>query len=106
MKESEFNDLVDETLLALERAIEDTSSEIDYETTSGVLTLSFPDDSQIIINRQAPLQQIWVAAKAGGFHLDFRGDKGVWYCAATEEDLLSMVSRLGSAQLGEQLELR
>ena len=34
------------------------------KSTGGVLTLSFADNSKIIINRQTPLRQVWVATRA------------------------------------------
>ncbi|MFK5915281.1 MAG: iron donor protein CyaY [Woeseiaceae bacterium] len=88
MNESEFNDVVDDIFIEIEDAIEEacdeTGADIDYETTSGILTLTFANQTQIIINRQAPLQQIWVAAKAGGFHFDFDSGKEKWICSSVE----------------------
>lgn len=88
MNESEFNDIVDEIFIEIEDAIEEacdnSGADIDYETTSGILTLSFINGSQIIINRQAPLKQIWVASKQGGFHFDFNGDSNQWICNGKE----------------------
>ena len=88
MNESEFNDIIDDILMEIEDAIEDacdeTGAEIDYETASGILTLTFTNGSQIIINRQTPLQQIWVAAKQGGFHFDFNAETNQWLCNGKE----------------------
>ena len=82
MNESEFNDIIDDILIEIEDAVEDacdeTGADIDYETTSGILTLSFSNGSQIIINRQTPLQQIWVAAKKDGFHYIFNTETKTW----------------------------
>jgi CyaY protein len=38
----------------------------------------FANRSQIVINQQKPLHEIWLAAKAGGFHYRFDEDKKVW----------------------------
>ena len=88
MNESEFNDVVDDFLIQVEDAIEDacdeTGANIDYETASGILTLTFSNASQIIINRQTPLKQIWVACKQGGFHFDFDDNAKQWLCNGTE----------------------
>ena len=56
MDESEFNQRVDDILEQIEDAIEATGADIDYETAGGILTLSFEDDSKIIINRQTPVR--------------------------------------------------
>ena len=88
MNESEFNDIVDDLLVEIEDAIEETCDEtgvdIDYETTSGILTLEFTNGSQIIINRHAPLSQIWLACKQGGFHFDFNAESEQWSCNGKE----------------------
>lgn len=88
MNESEFNDIVDDILVEIEDAIEEvcdeTGADIDYETTSGILTLSFTNGSQIIINRQTPLKQIWLATRQGGFHFDFDDSAEQWLCEGKE----------------------
>ncbi len=71
MKESEFNQLVDTTLLAIEETIEEADTEIDYDTIGGILTLEFEDGSRIIINRQTSQFQLWLATKGGGFHFNW-----------------------------------
>ena len=107
MNESEFNDIVDDLLVEIEDAIEevcdDTGVDIDYETTSGILTLEFTNGSQIIINRHAPLSQIWVASKAGGFHFDFDPDKEKWFCSGVE--LYAALSEYVSEQAGQTIKL-
>ena len=107
MNESEFNDIVDEILVDIEDAVEevcdDTNADIDYETTSGILTLTFTNGSQIIINRQAPLKQIWVAAKQGGFHFDFDDENEQWLCAGKE--LFNALSEYCSDQAEQSINL-
>jgi CyaY protein len=78
MNESEFNQRVEETLLKIEEDIDASGADIDYENVSGILTLTFEDDSQIIINRQAAMNQLWVAAKSGGYHFDWDEEAGGW----------------------------
>jgi CyaY protein len=78
MNESEFNQRVEETLLKIEEDIDASGADIDYENVSGILTLTFEDDSQIIINRQAAVKQLWVAAKSGGYHFGWDEEAGGW----------------------------
>ena len=107
MNESEFNDVVDDLLVEIEDVIEEAGEEmgvdIDYETTSGILTLEFTNGSQIIINRHAPLSQIWVASKSGGFHFDFDSDKKQWICSGVE--LYAALSEYCSEQAGQAIKL-
>ena len=51
MEESQFYDLVDHALSTIEDAVEDSGFSIDIENVGGVLTLVFPNETQIIINR-------------------------------------------------------
>lgn len=107
MTESEFNDVIDELLIEIEDAVEEacdeTGADIDYETASGILTLSFSNGSQIIINRQAPLQQIWVAAKQGGFHFDFIIETEQWICNGKE--FYDALSEYCTEQSGQTIKL-
>ena len=76
MKESEFHALAEAQFLTIEEAVEAATersdADIDADTSGGVLTLSFAHQSKIIINKQAPLSQIWVATRANGYHFDYR----------------------------------
>jgi len=107
MNESEFNDIVDDILIEIEDAVEEacdeTGADIDYETSSGILTLTFSNGSQIIINRQAPLKQIWVAAKQGGFHFDFNSDREQWLC--NDKELYAALSEYCTEQADQEIKL-
>lgn len=108
MNESEFNDIVDDIFIEIEDAIEEvteeTGADIDYETAASILTLSFANGSQIILNRQAPLKQIWIAAKQGGFHFDFDESADEWLCDGIE--LFSALSEYCSDQSGQTIKLK
>lgn len=100
MTESEFNARVDDILSAIEEAIEESGAPVDYETAGGILTLAFENGSKIIINRQTPVRQVWVAAKSGGFHYDFDAEGEAWRQSGSGEELFAALSRLCSAQAG------
>lgn len=74
MNDSQYNLIADDLLLAVEEAIEDCGVDIDYEGVSGLLTLTFQNGTKIIINKQAPLHQIWVATKFNGHHFEIKDD--------------------------------
>ena len=57
--------------------------------------------SKIIVNTQAAMQEIWVAARAGGFH--FRMIDSSWRDTRDGGELFSALSRLASAQAGVEL---
>ena len=46
------------------------------EKADGVLEVELEDGAKMIINRHAAAREIWVAARAGGFH--YRWDGSSW----------------------------
>ena len=106
MNESKFNQLAEETMIAIKEAIEASNADIDYDNVADILTLEFPNRSRIIINKQTPLSQIWVAAKSGGYHFDYDEKNSVWCLnTSTEKELFAQLSLYCSEQLGEAIEL-
>ena len=99
MNENQFNQMLDELMMAIEDAIEEQELDIDYETSGGILTLTCPNGSQIILSRQTPLLQLWLAAKSGGFHFDF--DDGAWVCKG--ETLSEVLNRCLSDQYNSKI---
>ena len=106
MNESEFNDLAEATMLAIEEAIDESGAEIDYDNAGGILTLEFDNGSQIIVNKQTPLSQIWVAARSGGFHFDYDADSDSWRLQGSDRDLFECLGEYCSQQAGEPVSLR
>jgi CyaY protein len=111
MNESEYHDLIDDTFIAIEDALEALDSEIEYETAAGILTLYFPNGSKIIINRQPPVQQLWIAARSGGFHLNYDPTQTTWVTDNAQgaelqgQPLFPLLSRLCSEHAGRPVEL-
>jgi CyaY protein len=104
MTDSEFQALADAALAALERSLEALDVDVDLQRKAdGVLELEFGDGSKMIVNRHAAAREIWVAAKAGGFH--FRYDGGAWRDTRDATELFAALSRLVSAQSGSPVRL-
>lgn len=104
MTSSEFNLLVETTLAQIEQAIETSGADIDFETTAGILELEFDNGSKIIINRQSATQELWVAAKSGGYHYLWKDN--AWRNTRDGSELFASLSRYVSVQAGEALELK
>ncbi len=100
LKSSKFDEIVDETLMQIEDAIENLDMDIDFDTISGILTLEFEDHSKIIINRQLATSQLWVAAKSGGFHFDYIDNQ--WLDDRDTTNLQQRLSELVSEQSGSK----
>ena len=105
MNESDFNQLAEDTMAAIEEAVDDCGVDIDYDSAGGILTLEFGNGSQIIVNKQTPLSQLWVAARSGGFHFDYDAGDQCWRLQGSGEELFSCLSRYCSEQAGEEVRL-
>ena len=105
MNDSEFITLADQALKRIELALEASDADLDYSMTgSGVLEIEFDDGSKIIVNRHGAAKEMWVAARAGGFH--FRWNGQAWSDTRTASELMVVLSDLVSAQSGAKVELR
>lgn len=98
MTNLDYETLADNTLLTIEESLDQLEADIDYENTGGVLTLTFENQSKIVINKQPAVEQIWIAAKAGGFHLNYDPGTAQWQTTSDKEDLETLLSRLCSQQ--------
>lgn len=98
MSESEFSELAEATLDAIEAALEATGADIEASRSGNVLTLELDNGSRVVVNSQAPMQQIWVAARSGGFHYARRD--GTWIDTREGSELFAALSRILSAQGG------
>ena len=107
MNESEFQEIADQTIADIQDAIDDSGADIDYDEIGGVLTLEFEDGSKIIFSKQGAMNQLWMAAKSGGFHFDFNEGSKQWICdSGDNEELYKMLSRLSTEQAGEEILLQ
>ena len=102
MNDTEFHQLVDSQLQTIEEAIDESGADIDYETSGNVMTLEFDDRSQIIINRQEPMHEIWLASKSGGFHFQLKDAE--WICSKTGVEFITMVKQECEKHAGESID--
>lgn len=104
MEESEFDAQAAQTLMQIERALEDCGADLDFELQAGgVLEIEFANGSKIIVNRHVAAREIWVAARSGGFH--FRWSGGQWIDTRDGDQLFVKLSRLASQQAGQEVQL-
>jgi len=78
MTESEFNEAIDAIFTELELALDQVDADLDYETTGGVLTVEFEDESKLVFSRQPANLQLWLATRSGGFHFAWDDSAGDW----------------------------
>jgi len=104
MTPTEFTQLVDTTLAQIEQAIEASDADIDFETSAGILELEFENGSKIIINRQSASQELWVAAKSGGYHYVWKDE--AWRNTRDGSELFAALGRYVSEQAGQIVDIK
>jgi CyaY protein len=78
--------------------------DIDSHRSGGLLELTLPGPgggSKLILNTQPPLQELWLAARSGGYH--FKWVDGAWRDSREGHELLALLSRCASEQAGQAL---
>jgi CyaY protein len=103
MSESEFLDLAESTLDTIEAAFDRLNDEdvvdVECKRNGNVLEIEFiGNGSKIIVNSQAPVQEMWLAARSGGFHYKRVGDE--WRNTRDNTELFAALSQVGSEQGG------
>lgn len=103
MTESEFLDVADATLSAIESALdrlyEQDMVDVECSRSGNVLEIEFcHNGSKVIVNSQAAMQEIWVAARSGGFH--YKRVDGKWVDTRTGKELFQALSDITTEQGG------
>lgn len=80
----------------VDRWLQEDLIDIDPQRTGGLLELSFPDGSKIVVNTQPPLQELWLAARGGGYH--FRCEAGRWVDTKDGGEFFARLSAEATAQ--------
>jgi CyaY protein len=104
MQDSDYQRLADAAMGRLEAALDAADGDFDHELVAGgVLEIEGADGSKIIVNKQSAAQEIWVAARSGGFH--YRWDGQAWRDTRGGEELFAALERLLGEQSGAPVRL-
>ncbi len=105
MSDSTYQDLAEQLLNAVEAACDRLNDEghvdLDSQRVGAMVSITFANRSQIVINLQKPLREVWLAAKAGGFH--FKHDGKQWLDSKGQGEFFDLLTRFASAQAGSAL---
>ncbi len=108
MTDQEYQDRAERLLLAVEQRVDVindvTDADLDAQRSGGMITLAFANGSQVIINQQKPLHEIWMAAQSGGYHYKFDGH--FWVDTKGGADFFAALSRDVSAQAQMELQFQ
>jgi CyaY protein len=106
LHDTEYQAAADRLLAAIERQADDWLQQgvidIDSSRTGGLLELEFPNGSKMVVNKQPPLHEIWLAARNGGFHFKFVD--GAWRDTRDGAEFFARLSDEASRQAGKPLQ--
>lgn len=85
----------------VDRWLQQDLIDIDASRTGGLLELSFPNGSKIVINTQPPLHELWLAGRSGGYH--FKHAEGRWLDTRSGDDFFAVLSACATEQGGTGL---
>lgn len=106
MTDLEFLDTAERLLSRIEascdRINDETDADIDNQRVGGMITITFSNRSQIIVNLQKPLHEVWMAAKSGGYHYKFKDE--LWQDTKGQGEFFDNLSRFATAQSGTFLQ--
>ena len=71
-----YPQLCDELFSKLEELLDDRDDESDYESNGSICEVNLANGHTLVVNRQPASEEIWLAAKTGGYH--FRHVGGIW----------------------------
>jgi CyaY protein len=87
---------------ATDRWLQDDVIDIDTQRSGGLLEMSFPNGSKIIVNTQPPLHEVWLAARGGGYH--YKWQDGQWLDTRDGSEFVQALSQHASLQGGQALQ--
>ncbi|MBK1888951.1 iron donor protein CyaY [Undibacterium sp. 14-3-2] len=101
MTESDFLTLAESCLNQVEemfeKAFDNDELDVECSRTGNVLTIEFVNNgSKMIVNSQAPMQEMWLAARAGGYHYKYDGQQ--WRNTRDGSELFTTLSSLAQEQ--------
>ncbi|MBE9610160.1 iron donor protein CyaY [Chitinilyticum piscinae] len=99
MTEGEFLVLTDAVFARIETCLDEQDLDIDSLRAGNVLELECDDGSKVIVNRHTPNQELWLAARNGGFH--YRWQAGRWCSTRGEGEFFADLSAALSLHAGE-----
>ena len=105
LTDTEYRIATDKLLARIEATVDEWLQndvvDIDAHRTGGLLELSFPGGSKVVVNTQPPLHELWLAARRGGFHYKFVS--GAWRDTRDGREFFDVLSACASEQAGQEL---
>nr|WP_238480193.1 iron donor protein CyaY [Eikenella glucosivorans] len=103
MTETEFLRYSDQLFAHIEDQLDQCGADFDCEHNGNVLTIEADDGTQIIVNRHTPNQELWIAAKSGGYHFALR--EGQWCSTRDGSGFFAVLNDVLGAAAGQAVEI-
>src|SRR5258705_12366400 len=101
MPENKFLPPAEGALGAMGGGVDGLEADVEFERSGNFLTLEFENRTKLIVNLQPPMHEVWLAAKAGGFH--YRYVDGAWRNTRDGSEFFEALSQYASEQAGEPI---
>lgn len=100
--QSSFADRAERFLARFEQAVDRVADDLDIDVlrAGNVVTLTFDNDHRLVVNSQAAAEEIWVAARSGGFHYRWDPDADQWRDGRSGETIDVALRRLIGLETG------
>src|SRR6202162_1329883 len=109
LEEKDFQRKADGAFEELKRRLLALGDEhgFDVEGESGKLEVIFeePEEARFVVSPNTPVREIWISALSTSFKLGWSDAKNAFILEKTGENLLDVISRVVSQQLGTQVQL-
>lgn len=104
MESQAYLKIVDDTLKRLVTTLDKLElDQVDAELSDGKLVIQIEGGAPLIVSRQTPVQQLWLAEPGGGWHFVWKNDR--WVCDKRSVELFLDLERLISDQIHSPVRL-
>src|SRR5258708_20376548 len=109
LEEKDFQKKADAAFEELQRRLLTAGDQhgFDVEGESGKLEVIFeePEEAKFVVSPNTPVREIWISALSTSFKLGWSDSKNTFVSEKTGENLLEVMSRVVSPQLGAPVKL-
>ncbi len=101
LDEQAFEAVAEAALGRIESVLEDEADDLEVDRQGGVLTIETADGATFVLNKHAPLCQLWLSSPvSGASHYDYDADRKRWISTRGGADLSDVLSHDLSAAAG------
>ncbi len=102
-----FETLAEAALQSIADTLEDADADnLDVELEEGVLTIEVDDGGTFLLNKHAPMKQLWLSSpKSGASHYALAEEGGRWLSTRDGTDLLGLLAAEMSQVTGLNISL-